>query len=220
MAESRRPGAVIVDYGMGNLRSVQKAFERLGCDARLCADPAEVLAAERLVVPGVGAFGDCMANLRERGLDEALRLAVARGVPYLGICLGLQALFTSSDEFGPHAGLDLIPGRVVRFAPDLQASDGEAALKVPHMGWNAVQQRRPHPLFEGVTDGTYFYFVHSYHVVPEEPSLSLGVSHYGPPFVSAVAQDNVVAVQFHPEKSQRAGLKVLENFAAWDGDLR
>jgi glutamine amidotransferase len=217
---------VIVDYGMGNLRSVEKALERIGHGARVSARPEDVAGAERLIVPGVGAFGDAMAALRERGLVEPIREFAARGRPFLGICLGLQLLFEESDEGrGPAAegalcpaargpgplisGLGLLKGRVVRF--------GEAVLgrglKVPHMGWNVVRPARPCRLFAGMPpEGVYFYFAHSYYADPADRSVVAAETDYGGRFTSAVAAGNILATQFHPEKSQAAGLRLLENF--------
>ena len=194
----------IVDYGRGNLRSVQKAFEYLGYRALVTSDPDAILKAEKLVLPGVGAFGDCMDNLKALGLDGAVREFVASGKPFLGICLGLQLLFTYSEEFGPVEGLNLVRGRVVRFP---------AGLKVPHMGWNQIEIERRCPLLEGIGSGEYFYFVHSYYVVPEDDSVVVARTEYGVPFVSMINMDNIYATQFHPEKSQKAGLRLLDNFA-------
>jgi glutamine amidotransferase len=201
----------IIDYGMGNLRSVQKGFEKVGSAALVTADPREVEQAERLVLPGVGAFRDCMDNLRQGGFIEPILRHVESGRPFLGICLGLQLLFTESEEFGRHQGLDIIPGKVVRFPTDLRQGDEE--LKVPHMGWNQIEIRRPAPVFKGVEDGVSVYFVHSYYVVPEDESAVATVTDYGIPFCSAVWRDNVMATQFHPEKSQQVGLQILKNFA-------
>jgi glutamine amidotransferase len=201
----------IIDYGMGNLRSVQKGFEKVGSAALVTADPREVEQAERLVLPGVGAFRDCMDNLRQGGFIEPILRHVESGRPFLGICLGLQLLFTESEEFGRHQGLDIIPGKVVRFPTDLRQGDEE--LKVPHMGWNQIEIRRPAPVFKGVEDGISVYFVHSYYVVPEDESAVATVTDYGIPFCSAVWRDNVMATQFHPEKSQQVGLQILKNFA-------
>lgn len=202
----------IIDYDMGNLRSVQKGLEHGGFDVRITSSAAEVAGATALVLPGVGAFRDAMANLRERGLVEPLLAAVAAGTPLLGICLGFQLLFEESEEWGLCPGLGLLPGRVVRLAP--------AGLKVPHMGWNAVYRHPPEedrgirdcPLWEGVPDGSFFYFVHSYHAVPGAPESVAGVAFYGGWITAAVARDNVFGVQFHPEKSSRLGLKLLANF--------
>jgi glutamine amidotransferase len=201
----------IIDYGMGNLRSVQKGFEKVGSAALVTADPREVEQAERLVLPGVGAFRDCMDNLRQGGFIEPILRHVESGRPFLGICLGLQLLFTESEEFGRHQGLDIIPVKVVRFPTDLRQGDEE--LKVPHMGWNQIEIRRPAPVFKGVEDGVSVYFVHSYYVVPEDESAVATVTDYGIPFCSAVWRDNVMATQFHPEKSQQVGLQILKNFA-------
>lgn len=200
----------IIDYGMGNLRSVQKGFERVGCEALVTADPHLVGQADRLVLPGVGAFRDCIHNLRSGGFVEPILRHVESGRPFLGICLGLQLLFTESEEFGRHQGLNIVPGKVVRFPEGMR--DGGEELKVPHMGWNQIAIRRPAPLFAGIADGSSVYFVHSYHVVPDDPAVVATETTYGRPFCSAVWKDNVVATQFHPEKSQGLGLKMLENF--------
>jgi glutamine amidotransferase len=202
---------VIVDYGMGNLRSVQKALERVGGEARVSDRPEDVALAERLVVPGVGAFGDAMRALLERGLVEPIREFVGRGRPVLGICLGLQIFFEESEETGAAAarGLALFKGRVVRFG-DAVVRQG---LKVPHMGWNAVEAVRPSPLFAGMPErGVYFYFAHSYYADPADETVVAGRTEYGIRFASVVARENVAATQFHPEKSQTAGLALLENF--------
>jgi len=196
----------VVDYGMGNLRSVQKAFERLGHAAVVTRDPAVVAAAPGVVLPGVGAFGACMANLDRCGLTAAVRDAATSGRPFLGICLGMQLLFEESEEFGPVRGLGVFPGRIVRFAP-------APSRKIPHMGWNALRVRRRVPLLDGVPDESYVYFVHSYYAVPADPSLVVTTTTYGPDFASAVARGSVFACQFHPEKSQAIGLRMLENFA-------
>jgi glutamine amidotransferase len=198
-------GVAIVDYGMGNLRSVQKAFERLGHAAEVTGDPERILAAPGVVLPGVGAFGACMENLAGRGLVAPVRETIARGRPFLGICLGMQLLFDESDEFGPVRGLGIVPGRVVRFAPD-------PARKVPHMGWNRLRVVRRVPVLDGIDDGAWVYFVHSYYPVPADPDVVVTTTEYGTPFASAVARDNVFACQFHPEKSQHVGLRLLENF--------
>ena len=207
---------VIADYGMGNLRSVQKALERVGGRAEVSDKPDRVARAERLVIPGVGAFGDAMRALASRGLVEPIRDLARRGRPVLGICLGLQILFEESEESadagpagGPERGLGLLEGRVVRF----NEAARRRGLKVPHMGWNAVEVVRPSPLFEGLPpQGVYFYFAHSYYAVPRDEGVVIGRTEYGVPFASAVQAENVVAAQFHPEKSQAAGLAVLENF--------
>jgi imidazole glycerol-phosphate synthase subunit HisH len=200
----------IIDYGMGNLRSVQKGFERVGCDAVVTADPKVVLEADKIVLPGVGAFPDCMRNLEQGGFIEPLLRVIREGRPFLGICLGLQLLFTESDEFGAHKGLNVIPGRVVRF-PDGMAENGEK-LKIPHMGWNQLEVRRRPPAFEGIESGANFYFVHSFYVVPEDAGVVATTTTYGIEFCSAVWKDNIVATQFHPEKSQEKGLQILKNF--------
>jgi glutamine amidotransferase len=200
----------IIDYGMGNLRSVQKGFERLGFDARVTADPGDVERAGKLVLPGVGAFRDCMENLRSGGFVEPIKRHIEDGRPFLGICLGLQLLFTESEEFGRHQGLGIIPGRVVRFPAEMRQGGDE--LKVPHMGWNQIAVRRPAPIFKGVADGAAVYFVHSYYVVPEDEGVVATVTDYGIPFCSSIWRDNVMATQFHPEKSQQVGLAILKNF--------
>ncbi len=195
----------VVDYGMGNLRSVQKAMEQAGYPAAIVSTPQELRQARGIVLPGVGAFGDTMDNLKAQRLDETLTEEIAGGKPFLGICLGLQVLFESSEEMGMHAGLGLLPGRVRRFTGD---------LKVPHMGWNQVALRRDrsNPLFEGIPDHSYFYFVHSYYVEPAEDAPISGETGYGITFTSMVAHGNAFGVQFHPEKSSRLGLRLLANF--------
>jgi imidazole glycerol-phosphate synthase subunit HisH len=197
---------LIVDYGMANLRSVQKAFEKVGFAAEITSDPSRVGEADRLVLPGVGAFRDAIVRLRESGLAEPILDHVKSGRPFLGICLGLQMLFAKSYEDGVHVGLNLFPGEVVRF-PDV---DG---LKVPHMGWNQLRIRRSAPLFKDVPDGSSVYFVHSYFAVPKNPGLVATETDYPAPFASAIWHENVCATQFHPEKSQRVGLTMLRNFA-------
>jgi glutamine amidotransferase len=200
----------IIDYGMGNLRSVQKGFERLGFDARVTADPGDVERAGKLVLPGVGAFRDCMENLRSGGFVEPIKQHIESGRPFLGICLGLQLLFTESEEFGRHQGLGIIPGRVVRFPAEMR--QGGEGLKVPHMGWNQITVRRQAPIFKGVADGSSVYFVHSYYVVPEDEGVVATVTDYGISFCSSIWRENVMATQFHPEKSQQVGLTMLKNF--------
>ncbi len=199
-----RPVA-IVDYGMGNLRSVAKAFERLGRAAEVTRDPDRIASAPGVVLPGVGAFGACMANLTALGLVEPVKRAIASGRPFLGICLGMQLLFEESEEFGPVAGLGVLRGRVVRF-------DAAPELKVPHMGWNSLRVVRRAPALAGIDDGEYVYFVHSYYPVPAEREVVATTTAYGLEFASSVVRDNVFACQFHPEKSQRVGLRLLENF--------
>jgi glutamine amidotransferase len=200
----------IIDYGMGNLRSVQKGFEKVGFEAVVTADPRVVLAAERIVLPGVGAFRDCMRNLEQAGFVEPILRVIREGRPFLGICVGMQLLLTDSVEFGLYQGLNVIPGHVLRF-PDEMVADGEK-LKVPHMGWNQLAVRRPAPVFAGVKDGTNVYFVHSYYAVPDNESVVAATSSYGVEFCAAIWKDNIVATQFHPEKSQDAGLRILKNF--------
>lgn len=196
----------VVDYGAGNLRSVLHALGHLGMDdIRLAQSPDELDGANKIILPGVGAFGAGMAQLREQGLIEPIKAALADGVPYLGICLGMQFLFESSDEMGDHVGFGVLPGNVTRF-PE------RPGLKVPHMGWNQLTVTRPTPLFDRLGDGDYAYFVHSYYCVPEEQSDVIATVTYGDPFAVAVQRDNIYGVQFHPEKSQRTGLRILENF--------
>jgi glutamine amidotransferase len=195
----------IIDYGMGNLRSVQKGLERVGFPAQITRDAAQIEAAGGVVLPGVGAFRACMDNLREYGLIDTVRNVVDAGKPFLGICLGMQLLFDESEEFGRVEGLGILPGRVVRFAD-------RPGLKVPHMGWNQIKKTQAVPHLDGIEDGASVYFVHSYYVVPDDPSLAATTTEYGVEFVSAVAQRNVFATQYHPEKSQTVGLKILENF--------
>ena len=201
----------IIDYGMGNLRSVQKGFEKVGAEAVVSADPRVVLEADRVVLPGVGAFADCMANLEQGGFVEPILRIIAQGRPFLGICLGLQLLFTESEEFGTHQGLNVIPGRVRRF-PEGMTAAGET-LKVPHMGWNQIGIRRRPPALAGIDDGANVYFVHSYYVEPEDETVIATTTGYGIDFCSAIWKDNIVATQFHPEKSQDVGLRILKNFA-------
>jgi glutamine amidotransferase len=197
----------IVDYGMANLRSVQKAFEKVGHPAEITADPGRVAEAHKLVLPGVGAFRDAIARLREAGLAGPICDHVRGGRPFLGICLGLQLLFTTSHEDGEYRGLDLFPGEVVRF-PDVPG------LKVPHMGWNHLRVRRPAPCLTDLPDSPAVYFVHSYYVVPRDPALVATETDYPTPFASSVWHENVFATQFHPEKSHRVGLGILHKFAA------
>jgi len=196
----------VVDYDAGNTLSVTRALEKVGASVDLTPDPAKVLAADAVVLPGVGAFGDCMEKLRERGLDEACREVFRSGKPFLGVCVALQIVFDSSTETPGVAGLGLMPGGVTRF------ESGE--LKVPHIGWNEMTLVRKHPILAGL-DGETFYFVHSYYPEPEEPGDIVGETEYGTRFCSAAGRDNLLAVQFHPEKSSRAGLKFYENFLTW-----
>jgi glutamine amidotransferase len=198
----------IIDYGMGNLRSVRKAFESVGHEAVVTRDAAAIARAGHVVLPGVGAFGDCMRNLERFDLVEPIRSAIESGKPFLGICLGLQLLFTESEEFGIHQGLNIIAGRVKRFALD-------PALKVPHMGWNQANVEGACPLFVGIPDSSNWYFVHSYFVDPVDRTIAATTTDYGVPFVSAIWKNNIVGCQFHPEKSQSVGLRFLKNFGAW-----
>jgi len=192
----------IIDYGMGNLHSVGKAVERLGCEAVVTSDPQAILAADGAILPGVGAFGDAMANLRETGLVDTVKAYAASGKPFLGICLGMQLLFTESEEHGEHKGLDLLPGKVVRFQGD---------YKVPHMGWNELIFKQESPLFEGVEPG-HVYFVHSYHALPERESDLLAVTDYHQPVTAIVGRGSVFGMQFHPEKSGELGMALLRKF--------
>jgi imidazole glycerol-phosphate synthase subunit HisH len=194
----------IIDYGVGNLRSVEKAFAATGCDAVVSGDEKVLRAAERLVLPGVGAFGACMKALTERGFDELVRERVAKGTPLLGVCVGMQLFFETSDEFGSTRGLGLLRGRVRRFSDE---------VVVPHVGWNQVRQVRNHPLFAQVPDQSHFYFVHSYYCEPVETAVIAGKTQYAVNYASVVAHENICGVQFHPEKSQAAGLRLLQNFA-------
>jgi glutamine amidotransferase len=200
----------IIDYGMGNLRSVQKGFEKVGFEAVVTADPQVVLEAERVVLPGVGAFGDCMRNLEQGGFVEPILKVIQDGRPFLGICVGMQMLLTDSTEFGLTRGLDIIPGHVLRF-PDNMAANGER-LKVPHMGWNQLSIKSAAPIFKGIEDGVNVYFVHSYYEMPDEEAAIAATSEYGLTFCAALWKDNIVATQFHPEKSQEIGLRILKNF--------
>ncbi len=205
----------VIDYGMGNLRSVSKALEHVAPDAKVqvTSDPERVRQAERVVFPGQGAMPDCMREMDARGLRPAL-LEAARTKPFLGICIGLQMLFERSEE-GDTPGLGIFPGRVKRFPPQLMKDAQGNKLKVPHMGWNEVMQAEPHALWRGIADASRFYFVHSFYVEAGNPELVAGYSIYAFPFTCAVAQDNIFAVQFHPEKSQAAGLALLANFVTW-----
>lgn len=202
---------ILIDYGIGNIRSLEKAFQAVGVEPVRSDDPAAIRDAERLVLPGVGAFGACADEIRRRGLVEPILDAVASGTPLLGVCVGMQLLFDVSEELGEHAGLGLLPGRVVRFTP--QAVGSERPLKVPHMGWNTVEAARAHALLDGIADGAHFYFVHSFHAAPEDEGDVLGATTYGVRFPAIVQRDHVMGVQFHPEKSQDAGLRLLRNFA-------
>ena len=199
---------IIVDYGMANLRSVQKAFEKLGHAAEITSDLNRVAEADKLVLPGVGAFRDAIAKLNQTRLSVPIVSHIRAGKPFLGICLGLQLLFTKSYEDGEYAGLDLLPGDVVRFAD-------VPGLKVPHMGWNQLRIKKRAPVLRDVQDGTAVYFVHSYYVVPKDAGIIATETDYPTPFASAIWRDNVFATQFHPEKSQQVGLSMLKAFAEW-----
>jgi glutamine amidotransferase len=203
---SNQSETIIIDYGMGNLRSVEKAVAAVGGHPWITGDPEAVRKAVRLILPGVGAFGDAMRNLRQNGMDGAIRDAVTAGVPLLGLCLGLQLLFTHSEEFGSHEGLDLIPGKVLRFS--------DPGLRVPHIGWNQIEGIQPNPLLKDISEGSYFYFVHSYYVEPDREEDILSWTDYGHRFCSIACRDNVWGAQFHPEKSQDIGKKLLHNFLA------
>ena len=205
------PMIAIIDYDMGNIRSVQKAFENVGAETRVTRDPAVIADASHVVLPGVGAFKDCVNNLEEYGLIEPIHKAISSGKPFLGICLGLQLLFEEGMEFGLHKGLGIIKGRVVRF-PAMKDEQG-AELKVPHMGWNSIDKKKSSPLLEGINDGSYLYFVHSYYALPSDESVILTTTGYGMDFTSSIQKDNVMACQFHPEKSQKTGLRILKNFS-------
>jgi glutamine amidotransferase len=214
----------IIDYGMGNLRSVQKAFESEGHDARVTRSLQVINDASHVVLPGVGAFGDCMANLDQYGLVEPIRRVIRSGRPFLGICLGLQLLFTESEEFGLHQGIGIVPGKVKRFpfgqagrsGGSTAATGQTAGLKVPHMGWNAIQIKRQAPPLAGIETGTLLYFVHSYYAKPDDPSVVCTETDYGVSFPSSIWRDNVFACQFHPEKSQTVGLRLIRNFGQWE----
>jgi glutamine amidotransferase len=195
----------IIDYGMGNLRSVQRAFEYMGAEVTVTAHRETIESASAVVLPGVGAFGKAMSNLERAGLTDVIRQVIAQGCPFLGICLGLQLLFEDSDEMGRHKGLGVFGGKVKRFEVD---------LKVPQIGWNQIHIQRTSPLLEGVADGSYAYFVHSYYVAPTDPEIVLATTDYEIDYVSIIGQDNVFGIQFHPEKSQAVGLRILRNFTA------
>jgi len=207
----------VVDYGMGNLRSVAKALEHVApdCTVVVTSDAQDICDADRIVFPGQGGMPDCIRELELRGLREPIVVA-SREKPFLGLCIGLQMLFEHSEE-GDIEGLGLLPGRVVRFAPERMRDESGNKLKVPHMGWNQVFQSRPHVMWTGIEDGCRFYFVHSYYVQVSDPDVVAGTTRYPFAFTSAVARNNIFAVQFHPEKSQSAGLRLLSNFVRWDG---
>lgn len=193
----------IIDYGMGNLRSVQKGFEKVGFTAKITSDPEEVREAEKVVLPGVGAFGDAMHNLREADMINVIYDTVEAGKPFLGICLGLHLMFETSEEFGLHKGLGIFPGKVKLLPP---------GLKVPHIGWNQIEIQKTDVILEGIPNGAAFYFVHSYYVAPDMPEQITTLTDYGIKFASIVSQDNVFGIQFHPEKSSSLGLRILKNF--------
>jgi imidazole glycerol-phosphate synthase subunit HisH len=196
---------ILIDAGTGNLRSVQKALETVGADVLCTSDPQKVAQGRRVVLPGVGAFGDFMSGLRERGLEDVVKQLVSRGVPMLGICVGMQALFDVGEEVAEYAGLGLLPGRVVRFAESL-------GVKVPHTGWNQVEVRRDALLFNEIKSGDYVYFNHSYYCQAKNPSDITATVNYGLPYACSVQRENLFGVQFHPEKSQMVGLQILRNF--------
>jgi glutamine amidotransferase len=203
----------IVDYGMGNLRSVHKGFERVGFQATVTQDPQEIKTASGLVVPGVGAFRMAMENLRSLRLVDPILAFIESGKPFLGICLGLQLLFGESEEFGPQQGLGVLRGKVVRFPfADPTCHSPRRDLKVPHIGWNAVQVKKRLPILAGIVDRAHFYFVHSYYPVPQETEIVATTTDYGGEFTSSVGKGNLFACQFHPEKSQHVGLRILKNF--------
>jgi glutamine amidotransferase len=194
----------IIDYGVGNLRSVEKAFAATGCEASISSDESFLRSAEKLMLPGVGAFAACMRALKERGFDRLVRERASEGTPLLGVCVGMQMLFEESEEFGSTRGLGLLKGRVRKFGNE---------LVVPQVGWNRIHQRRPHALFEGIANGSFCYFVHSFYCEPGDDAVVAGETEYGRRYASVVAQGNVCGVQFHPEKSQDVGLRMLRNFA-------
>ncbi|PKM43043.1 MAG: imidazole glycerol phosphate synthase subunit HisH [Firmicutes bacterium HGW-Firmicutes-8] len=193
----------VIDYGMGNLRSVQKGFEKVGFAAEITADPNTVRKADKVVLPGVGAFGDAMTNLRDAGMIEVIRETVKAGKPFLGICLGLQLMFDTSEEGGFHQGLGIFPGRVRLLPP---------GLKVPHMGWNQIEIQKADPILKGIPEGSAFYFVHSYYADPADPKVTTTLTEYGIRFTSIASSENVFGIQFHPEKSSSLGLHILKNF--------
>lgn len=200
----------VVDYGMGNLRSVQKALEKVGYPALVTNNPKQILNARSIVLPGVGAFKDCIHNLNRLHLVEPICHSIKIGKPFLGICLGLQILFTMGEEFGESSGLNLIKGKVVRFSSKDPST--LTRLKIPHMGWNSITIKKDLPLFSGIEDGSFFYFVHSYYVVPDDEGVVATTTDYGIEFTSGIQRENMVALQFHPEKSQQMGLRLLKNF--------
>ncbi len=202
----------IVDYGMGNLRSVEKAFEKVGFDAVVTDKSEAIEKADKIVLPGVGAFKDAREGLQERNLVEPIKNHIKKRKLFLGICLGLQLLFTRSSEDGEHEGLDIISGEVVRFKPDRLSGGDDQKLKIPHMGWNTIQAKKEVSILKGLPDNPYMYFVHSYYVIPDQSDVVATETEYGAAFVSMISVDNVFAMQFHPEKSQHHGLMILKNF--------
>ena len=210
---------VIIDYGIGNLRSIEKAFEAVGADVIRSDRREDIERADKVVLPGVGAFGACAAEIRRRGLVEPVLEAIESGKPFLGVCVGMQLLFEAGEEMGVHKGLGVLPGRVLRFdlVPALQTTtvleDWDRVLKIPHMGWNTIEPKHESVLLQGLPDEAYFYFVHSYVAVPEAAKDVLASTHYGLEFPAVVQRNNVYGVQFHPEKSQQNGLRILRNFA-------
>jgi len=206
----------IIDYGMGNLRSVQKGFEKIGAQAEIINTPQQVADAEAIVLPGVGAFKNCLENLDSLKLITPIIKSIEAGKPFLGICLGLQILFTESEEFGSTPGLDIIKGKVIRFRSD-PSCENKPHLKIPHMGWNSISIKKENPYLKNIENETYLYFVHSYYIKPEDKNVIATTTDYGIEFVSSILKDNIFACQFHPEKSQKAGLKILKNFTAAAG---
>lgn len=204
----------IVDYGMGNLRSVEKGFLKVGADVRVTSDPKIISNSKGVVLPGVGAFRDCMASLERLDLLKLIKAEITKGKPYLGICLGLQILFSESEEFGFCKGMGVFRGKVQRFSFDNSARSPNAGsmLKIPHMGWNTVRIINDSPIFAEIPDNSYFYFVHSFYVSPEDKDIIAAKTHYGIDFTSMIRKDNIFATQFHPEKSQQLGIKVLYGF--------
>ena len=203
----------VIDYGMGNLRSVQKALEHVGAKVIVTNDPKLIISADSVVLPGVGAFKDCMANLTQLKLVDPIRKFIDGGKPFLGICLGLQVLFEESEEYGPVAGLGILPGKVLKFTSASSETKGGPPIKIPHIGWNNIEVKKKVPLFDKLGTESYFYFVHSYYVVPEDQSIVATVTNYGVEFVSGIQYRNIYAFQFHPEKSQTVGLSLLERFS-------
>lgn len=215
----------VVDYHMGNLRSVEKGLEKVGFEAVITSSPQKILDAQAIVLPGVGAFRDCMRNLERLGLIESILQCIRKGKPFLGICLGTQVLFSESEEFGIHPGLGIIKGKVRRFPEGMtggsknKADSSVIKLKIPHMGWNTILRVRESPLVKKIEDNAHFYFVHSYYVDPEEKDWVIATTTYGIEFASMVGKDHIFACQFHPEKSQSVGLAVLKNFGDFAGSM-